>query len=382
MAHHQTHELATVNDETRQEVQGEISQLLEQSTEKHNEMELAKEYIESVEGFLLEKSEDLKKTINTTYEKVFATLKRKQMEQLTRAEAICSGGLKTLWSEKDYVDQTCIQLQSVVNLAERNLKCSNIELLQMSTQVISRLKELNAVQWDETKLERIEFTASEFKSVGNNLDVGEITTLTSTQAEIRLQIESIPSEIPLAKTLKVAVHQCIHGGLQHPVGFQLPSVSATVLYGATRKKLSDTNLHVSRKKWGQWEVSFTPICGGSNEISIFMIGHEKDALKQTIKVIGRPWTNARVTQGPDVCVSVSKLAAQQSLHSEVKEKKDIISTGAPLHYQSVTGEGRVRNSYYPFGHLNNTIFVEWDVGGSCIAYRWGHYNCYDIEIVI
>ena len=371
VSHHQSHKLATVKDETRQEVQEEISQLLELSSEKHREIVEAKEYISSVEAFVLERTDELKKTINATYRKVFDSLRKEQREQLGKAEAICGRNLKTIWSEKDCVDRTCTSLQSAIDFAERNFKCGNIGLLRMSTQVMSRLKELNTFEWDESQLERIEFTSSCFKSTSHNLHIGEVESLSCPRTSIRLQVETIPTELPLAKTFVVSVQQCVESGLPHPVGFQLPSIGAVVTYGATEKILSDVYISVTKKKWGHWEVSFTPVCGGVHKLRIFVTGQQQIAYNWIFKVIGRPWTNACVTKGPDF--GKPKLTTEKSSSSDEQSH---------YRYGSITGNGRVRNSYYPFGRYPRMILVEWDFGGLCITHRWGYYNYYDIELVI
>ena len=375
VAHHQKHELATVNDEIRQEVQEEVFQLLKTSTTKQQEMVTAKEYIESVEAFIIERSERLKGTIKSTYQNVFELLEKKQKEHLEKAEAMCNSNLKTIWADKDYVQQTYTSLQSAITFAERNLKCSNMEFLRMSTQLLSRLKELNGIQWSESHLERLVFTGSQFTSTTCGLNIGEIEMYTQgVDSDVGLHIESIPSELPLGKmkTFNITLSQ------SHPVSFRLPSLSAVITYGATKKDLPHTCISVSMKKWGLWEVAFTPICGGEHELYIFIAGQKSSTLKQTFKVIGRPWTNACVSKGPDYREPQS--VAKQS-QSSGKAPESVPVRAAVHCHKSITGSGRVRNSYYPFGHYRSMILVEWDIGGSS-AHRWGNDNSYDVQLVI
>lgn len=387
--HHQCHELGTINDETRQVVQGEILHLLEQSSEIRQKMDNAREYIDSVEAFVLQRSEQFRRKITTIYKEAFDSLRRRQEQHLGRAEAICNSELKTVWAEKEHVRQVTLSLQSAINFAERNLRCGNAELLKMSTQVMSRLKELNTIQWDESELERVEFTASYFKSTSHDPIIGIIKTSNPDKPKktnaIELQIKSIPHELPLGQTFNFEVLQYAGDGKSHPIGFRLPLIGVTITYGATNKKLSPTYININKKRWGLWEVSFIPVCGGNHEINIFMMGQESTMFKQTIKVTGRPWNNARVSKGPDyrkpyAAKSSHSIKNMQAVGSLQEEKP--ISTHYFHDHRSIRGEGRVRNSYYPFGRYHHMILVEWDIGGSCGQYRWGNNNYYDVELVI
>ena len=372
VANHQTHKLATVNDKTRQQIQREVTLLLKQSMAKQREMITAKEYIESAEGFVLERSEKLKVTINAAYMKMFKALEKMQKEHLKRAEAVCSSNLKTVWAEKDHVQQICISLQSAINFAKRNFRCGNSEFLRMSTQLLSRLKEINGVQWSESHLEKLLFTGLKFKPTNYGLNIGEIEVYAqAAKKDVPLHIENIPSEVTLGKmkTFNIAVNQ------SHPVGFRLPSLSAVITYGATKKALP---LNVNVIKWGVWEVSLTPICGGEHELRIFVAGQTSATFKHIFKVIGRPWTNACVCKGPDYGERNSVEVAQ----SDEQAGKNVPVSTAYYEYKSFSGNGRVRNGFYPFGHYPSMILVEWDVGGLCRAYRWGHNNCYDIQLMI
>lgn len=380
VANHQSHKLATVNDETRQNVQEEIVVLLSQSCAKLRTLVDAKEYIESVEANVLEMYDQLKKTISARYEAVFDTLRKKQKDQLEMTDDMCNSHLKGIWAEKDYVVRTSTSIQSAIDLAERNFKCGNVELLRMSTHILSRLKELNEVHWDESPTEKVEFNRPHFKFNSFNFDVGNVETSMYPRSRTTLSIGNIPTELSLATTLNVTVHQCIRDGQLHPIGFQLPSVGASVTYGATKKTLSDAHVKVNKKSWGKWEVSFTPVCGGAHELRIFVIGNEESALSHTIKVVGRPWINARVSKGPDYGEQLCK-------PPDITAQKSKPATDGQVDYYScyvynVAVEGRVRNSYYPFGRHNKMILVEWDVGGSCCTYRWGADDYYDIELLL
>ena len=167
--------------------------------------------------------------------------------------------------------------------------------------------------------------------------------------------------------------QLVSRGLSHPIGFQLPSVGARVVYGATQKVLSDAYIKVRKLSWGKWEVLFTPVCGGTHKLWIFIIGFGTSTSNHTIKVTGRPWINARVARGPDY----------GEPQPPTNSKGQAVKTSGCYHdHKNITGEGRVRNSYYPLGRYPNMILVEWDVGGSCCTSRWGVHNHYDIELVL
>lgn len=372
VADHQTHKLATINDKTCQEVQEKVLLLLKQSTTKQQEMVTAKEYIESVEEFLMERSEKLKGTISATYEDVFKALEKKQKEHLKIAEAICTSNLKTVWANKDHVQQLSISLQSAIDFANRNFRCGNSEFLRMSNQLLSRLKEINGIQWSESNLEQLLFTGLEFKPANHDLNVGEIKVYAqkTTKSHV-LYFEDILSELKLGKmtTFNVTINQ------SHPVCFQLPSLTAVVTYGATKKTLQ---LGVHMKKWGVWEVSFIPICGGEHELCIFIVSQTRATLKHTFRVIGRPWTNAYICQGPDYGEHLDVEIAHSD--EQGRKSKPVSSTYQP--YKLFYGNGRVRSSYYPSVHHSSMILVEWDVGGLCRPYRWGHNNCYDIQLAI
>ena len=378
VADHQTHQLATVNDKTRQEVEKEVQVLLNQSTAKQQEMVTAKEYIESVEALVLEKSEKLKGTINAAYQSIFEALDQKRKEHLERAEAISSGSLKTIWADKDHVHQTCTSLRSVIGFAERSFRCGDSEFLKMSTQLITRLKETNAIHWNESHSERLVFSGLQFKATNSaaNLNVGEIVTYQAIKSDIQLCTDSIPSELPLGKmkTFNITVNRL------HPVGFRLPSLSVVITYGASKKTLPYNYINVKMKKWGLWEVSFIPVCGGGHELNVCITGQTSASVRCYFKVIGRPWIDAKVSKGPDYREFLSDgITNPSSSHSGGKVNNVPVSASY-RDYKTFSGNGRVRNVYYPFGRYHSMILVEWDIGG-CNAYRWGHSDCYDIQLV-
>ena len=171
-----------------------------------------------------------------------------------------------------------------------------------------------------SRVERVEFTSSCFKSSSHDIHIGELESFSCTRTGIRLQVDSIPTELPLATIFVVSVKH-LELKVDCNILFQLLSIGAMVTYGSTNKVLSDANISVTKKKWGHWEVSFTPVCGGVHNLAIFMTNKERNTHNWTFKVIGRPWTNVCVTNGPDF--REPKPPAENSSSSDEQSEKNI-----------------------------------------------------------
>ena len=351
IAHHLDHDLAGAGSDTRELVQKEIIDLLKSSQNTLDKFSGGLEYVKNVEDITLQRSEEIKQKVSAEYASVISSLQTECKKHLNEIEQHSNKQLKLIWSEKDYTERIATCLQTSVKFVQRALQCSDLELLRLSSQAISKLNLLSAMDWNKESVVGIANTTLHYNRILPIPELGEVSFI----SVIVMDIDSVPSTLSIGKTL------CIQVRFNDPKGqpslkFQLPEVSVSVKY---REELDLPPDHISvvKIKRNVSEITVKPVCGGPLVLSISFCGADPplQSREHRINITGRPPTGARVTRGPDW----------------IHRNKD----------GGVGCLGTIRNSFYSMGGYHNALLVDWDCGSSNHICRWGNQGFYDVQLV-
>lgn len=354
VAHHLDHNLAGASSEIRESVQKEIIDLVKASQKKLDKFSGCIEYMKHVEDSTLQHTEEVKQKVRAEYASVITSLQTECKKRLNEIEQHSNKQLKLVWSEKDYTERIATCLQTSIKFAQRSLQCSDLELLRLSSQAISNLRTLSAMDWNEKSVVGVANTTLCYNRIYAVPKLGDVNVIPINNTLV-VDIDSVPSTHSIGKTLRIQVRFLDPKG-QPSLKFQLPKISVSVTY---RKELNlpPDRISVVNIKRNVSDITVKAVCGGTHVLSISFPDSDPplESRKHGITINGRPPTGARVTRGPDW----------------IHRNKD----------GGIGHTGTVRNSYYSMCGYDNALLVDWDRGSSNHICRWGNQEFYDVQLV-
>ncbi len=160
---HNGHDIGSINDKTRQEVEQTINDLVKETDSKLTEFEDSLKYVSAVEKEKTEFSTPLKAQVDKKVDSLIQQLEARRKELHKEIDDACTKHLKEMWAQKEYHETAIANMEGALSFARRALACKeDTELLALCAQVTSRLKELSQLKCDNQSTEKIEMTTLEF----------------------------------------------------------------------------------------------------------------------------------------------------------------------------------------------------------------------------
>lgn len=367
MESHLTHDVKSANaDSTHAEVREYLEELTSMCRSKLDDFQDKLQYINDVESSVLKEADMLRNKVESTYNVVLKQLNACRQEMNNKIENRMNSDLKHIWAEKSCLELRLKSIQTMLDLALRSEKCSNVERLMLSTQLISSMEALQSMSFVIDKIEQVQLTEYEFIEEAVMVKFGSITTtLHEPSRDFVPEVADKPSSIPLFSKASFSV-KFLSTDSKSPLGYYVPNMNqddVIIRYGGdTKKTLPNNRISISKTKLrGVLEISFTTLCGGVHDATLFPNSTQVNAVTFQFSVYGRPPYGSSVQRGPDW------------------------NTKRYLPSDSDGGAGKVgtvMNCYYPYsGSTKNTVLVVWNEGCTGQPCRWGHGGCYDIELV-
>ncbi len=165
---HNGHDIGSIDDKTRQEVEQTINDLVEETDSKLAEFEDNLKYVSAVEKEKTKAPIPLKDQVDKKVDFLIQQLEARRKALHKEIDDACTKDLKQLWAQKDYHETAITSMEGALSFARRALACKeDTELLALCAQVTSRLKELSQLKWDSQAIEKIEMTTVEFNEQTN-----------------------------------------------------------------------------------------------------------------------------------------------------------------------------------------------------------------------
>ena len=307
---HQLHKLGQISEDVRKEVQTKLETLCEHARQNLAEFEGNLKYIKKVEEVVASRPASLQTAINKTFDSFAATLEARRLQLLKEAESRSNKDLKEIWAEKEFVEATVVGLNSALTFTDRTLSCSrDIELLSMSTQATSRLKELKDRKWNQAATQRINVTMLKFVQGNPTTYLANLERLEETVDLARAEVEIVIKNLPLVSQLGTRTDLLVIGRICKEQDYNLKpdDITVSVVYGKSNKQTTIKALKPRSKKSAvSCIVPFTATCGGKHCITVSLkesmtkrVEGEKKTFEFTTVVRGRPAVGAVVCRGPD-----------------------------------------------------------------------------------
>jgi hypothetical protein len=153
-----------INSQTRSAVD---EKLIELSATVDEELKLYMDhlkYVKKVEESTSDMANELQEKINSTFDSYVAELEARRKELLAECERKCSAKMKILWSERDCLERAIADSTTTLEFTKRVRKCKNDqEYLQLTSQVLPRLRKLENWEWKDEKVEDIKHYNLDFE---------------------------------------------------------------------------------------------------------------------------------------------------------------------------------------------------------------------------
>ena len=342
---HQNHQLRSIDDATRTEVEEQLKTLKGQGEEKMANFEQHLRQLKSVEALVSERPKKLQSAINSAIDASIAQLEKRRKNLLQEVQNNHETNMKQIWSEKDVVKRVTVGLKSAIDFSEKVLQCSsNSELLCLAPQVCSRLLELHSQNWTPDGINHIKRTSYHFKHWEIAPSLKKFGAL-NTRTHSTTIIEGVPPNVELGKQMEIKVTEKDAEGCE--IWSTEHSLKVAVTYGQIEKVKA---LQPRISPDGEWIVPFTPTCGGRHVISVT---NSHPTITRVINVVGLPPTGSKVIRGPD------------------------------FHYMSITTPQSVRECYstpVQWSGKFYTLSVEYS-DGKYYTMQWGDNDgAYDVEL--
>ena len=154
---HRGHEFTEIDSRTRKEVDDKLISL---STTVDKELKLQidnLDYVKKVEKVTSDMASELQEKINYTFDSYAAELEARRTELLAESESKCSTKMKILWSERDSLERTIADMTTTQNFTKQVRQCkNNKEFLQLTSQVLPRLRKLESWEWSYESVDEVE----------------------------------------------------------------------------------------------------------------------------------------------------------------------------------------------------------------------------------
>ena len=242
----------------------------------------------------LEHIELVKTKVNTMFDGIAASVEAQRNEALQNV----SQGVKEIWSQKEMMEVSLAQLDSLTRFAENTHKCTtDLNYAAMATQAIKLMERLMNTHGDENSLKRTVHIGSRF--VRENSQLPRLHTV----GQPSLKFTPAPdSKIPRGNsnnTLFASVNLCTATIKVSLVAGELPVLFPSILiedykltvnatYGQVR--LSESSSFVNNKIWigradqSSWNISVTVSPDVFNEKTLTIISKVSGAATITTEV--------------------------------------------------------------------------------------------------
>ena len=317
---HQSHIFTEINSQTRNRVDNKLIPL---STTVDEDLKVHIDdlnYVKKVEKVTNDMASELQQKINHTFDRYAAKLEARRKELLAESESKCSAKMKTLWSERDCLERAIADITTTQEFTKRVRKCkNNTEYLQLTSQVLPRLRKLEDWEWKDEKVEDIELYILDFEESDLTTDlISEACYLEEHQiSHYKVEFRDFMPKAKLGREHSFTIHikpgKCCRPWtyIETPI-VDLKHVQSQTCDVADISIASADQLDVVRllqpeslesvddeEKWeltNTWIVTYTPYCGGSHTLTIY-IGDE--STKRKITVCGIPRVGSQVMRGPN-----------------------------------------------------------------------------------
>lgn len=342
VATHQGHTFASINKETRSEVEQVLKDMSRNAQTILAEFNKNLKFVNEVEKVTTAHTIKLKAEINAVFDRHVTTLEQHRAKLLEEADTKCNASLKEVWSQKEYVERIVQDIGSTLRFTERSQQCeSNIEMLSMAAQAIPRLKGMNSISWDSTTVSEVERKYT-FLKEGKYPDTHNMERLEKKDDSLDIKLGDISNV--LLGTKKQIILSVKRKLSQRPAVIKdNPTVTITFF----RKSLATELMH---NQAGLWTVTFTPVCSGPHFISVHLKECSWGLVRKKFIVTGKPKVGDRVCKGP-----------HWNYGSDGEEEGIIVNNG------SQTSPG------FP-------LSVSW--GGEIYLFSWGEDGKYDVQLAL
>ena len=339
---HQGHKFTEINSQTRNGVDDKLISL---STTVYEDLKVHIDdlnYVKKVEKVTSDMASELQQKINSTFDHYAAELEARRKELLAESESKCSAKMKILWSERDCLERAIADITTTQEFTKRVRKCKNdTEYLQLTSQVLPRLRKLEDWEWKDEKVEDIEFYILDFEESDLTTDlISEACYLEEHQtSHYNVEFKDFITEAKLGREHSFTIHikpgKCCRPWtyIETPV-VDIKHVQSQTCDVADISIVSADQLDVIRllqpeslesaddeEKWeltNTWIVTYTPYCGGSHMLTI-NIGDE--STKRKITVCGTPPVGSQVMRGPNgYCTVDAKVVSHKEFLKKVTVK--------------------------------------------------------------
>ena len=370
---HRSHEFSEISSKTRKEVDEKLTSL---STTVDKKLRIQVEnlkYVTRVEKATSNMATDIQQKISQTFDSYEAELKARREGLLEESETKCNAKMKVLWSERDSLERTIADMTTTQNFTSRVRNCRNdTEFLQLTSQVLPRLRKLDSVEWDNDVVEDIEHYSLDFDE--SNLDVdliSEAGNFNENQlSQYNVEYREFGEEAHLGVEQSFSIHITKGKCCRSWTHIDTPSVTLKHVESATCDvadvsitcddsigsvgllEFDSFNSMNNEEKWdvtNVWIVTYTPYCGGRHTLTV-TVGDETS--ERDIIVIGTPPVGSNVMRGPS--------------HYGVVDGK-VLSFNQHLKQVSVEVDARnARGVYYGYKIARQ--------------FSWGRNDEYDIQL--
>ena len=353
---HEGHKFVGINSETRRDMEKKLTDVSSVISNVLQSFEEKLQYVTSVEKVTNDAEIQAKADIKKMFDSFIATLQSRRDSLLAKAEEHYNAKLKLLWSEKDYLEKTIAKLNSTLRFSKRSQKCVNDgEYLSLASQALLSLKELEGSSWDSKTIEELNSRYLHLEKKTNEPKVFRTAAKFDELKTCLLKVEWKEFPVQISLGAKHTAVLCVKRDSKSQQSFVLCDKPSIGIYHqcSLTCKVADISIVRSAVLPGEWEVTFTPYCGGPHNCSVAVIGANK--LHNTFDVAGVPPVGSRVTRGPSWNYDKNE-------HSYGASDTDVavVADHAPL-------------------QTDKLITVRWSDGkGFC--YRWGSDGMFDIQI--
>ena len=292
---HQGHTFGCIDEDTRTKVEEILEDLSYSAKETLTEFRRNLKYVNEVEKVTTGNATKLKDEINAVFDERVAALESHRASLLEEGENKYNTSVKSVWAQREYIEQKVEALSSTVRFTECLRQCDgDSEMLCLAAQAIPRLKEMKSMRWDPSTVSEVESRYTFLKS-GTFLGKHDMERLGERSDPLDIVFsdnppsDSLPDTVPLGmkKQLNLVVMRSLS---KRPAVLREEVIVNIKFYGKTLPA------EITQNQTGSWSVQFTPVCGGLHKVSAY-IGESKSS-KWTFIVAGKPEIGSRVCKGP------------------------------------------------------------------------------------
>jgi hypothetical protein len=317
---HRCHGLTEINSQTRSEVN---EKLIELSATVEEELKLHIDnlkYVKKVEKVTSDMANELQEKINSTFDSYIAELEARRKELLSECESKCSAKMKILWSERDCLERAIADSTTTLEFTKRVRKCKNDqEYLQLTSQVLPRLRKLEDWEWKDEKVDDVEHYSLDFEESDLTTDlISEACCFEENQlSRYKVEFRNYDTKAVLGEEHNFTIH-IKPGKCCRPWAYiETPTIDLKHVQSETCN-VADVSIASAdqldfisllqpesfesmddEEKWeltNIWTVTYTPYCGGPHTLTI-NVGDESST--RMIFVYGTPAAGSQVMRGPN-----------------------------------------------------------------------------------